>query len=339
MKTALRVAIVGASGYTGEELIKYCSKHQGIELAAISSRQYAGKKVSEVIGFLKKDYLFEDLKPDEVASRVDVIFLALPHGVSAEYAKPLLHAKKTIIDLSADFRLKDSKKYHEFYDHEHPLPEALSKSVYGLPELYHKQLKEADLIACPGCYPTSILLALSPLVKNQLIDLNHIVINSLSGVSGAGKKVQMDYLFCENNENMRPYGSPKHRHLSEIEQELSLLAGKMVTVSFTPHLVPLTRGMLTTIHAPFKGRNAEEVYETFSTFYKNSPFVHFLGDQKFPEVKHVAHTNDAEIAFRLDERTNKLIIFSVIDNLGKGAAGQAMQCFNLRFGFDEREGL
>lgn len=341
--TTHRVVIVGASGYTGEELVRLVSRHPRLELAAVTSRTYAGQTLGSVVpGLLGPDaqVLFEDLSPSDVAERADIALLALPHGVAADYAVALRAAGKKVVDLSADFRLKDPAVYKEFYGADHPAPTLLQESVYGLPELHRDALATCELIAAPGCYPTSILLPLAPVLRQEFIEPETLVINSLSGVSGAGKKVDAVYLYGEINENMKAYGTPKHRHLSEIEQEASLLAGQPITVTFTPHLVPLHRGMLTTIAATLKPDvDFAKVSDACHAFFVDEPFVSVETDQSLPEVRRVARTNRAEIALRHDSRTNRLLLFSAIDNLGKGAAGQAIQALNVRLGIAETTGL
>src|SRR5215831_18622444 len=253
-----KVAIIGASGYSGEELVRLLLHHPDVELSAVTSRQNAGQTLAQVFPKFAnhsraKTLRFSEPKAELLTKQADIVFLALPHGVAAEYAVPLMQGGCIVIDLSADFRLKSATVYKEFYMHDHPAPELLSKSVYGLPEVYREEIKKATLIASPGCYPTSVLLPTIPLLKAGLIKSAGIIADSLSGVSGAGRKAETDYLFVECNESMRPYGVPMHRHLSEIEQELSLAAGSVVTVQFTPHLVPLNRGILTTMYlAPEK---------------------------------------------------------------------------------------
>jgi N-acetyl-gamma-glutamyl-phosphate reductase len=278
----------------------------------------------------------------------EVVFLALPHGVAAEFAVPLLQAGARVIDLSADFRLKSAETYEEFYAHEHPAPDLLQKSVYGLPEVYRSEIKNAALVACPGCYPTSILLPALPLVRDHLIEPTSIIADSLSGVSGAGRKVELDYLFAECNESMRPYGVPKHRHLSEIEQELSKAAGKKIVVQFTPHLIPVNRGILTTIYcAPVLDFKSDETFVRFSEridacyrkAYGNDTFVRLLEGKALPDTKNVVGTNFIEIAWRLDHRTGRLVVMSAEDNIVKGTSGQAIQCFNIMCGYPETAGL
>ncbi|HSI82132.1 MAG: N-acetyl-gamma-glutamyl-phosphate reductase [Candidatus Methylacidiphilales bacterium] len=341
----LQAAIVGASGYAGEELVRLLARHPHLELAALSSRSSAGKTLGDVIPGTPaavRGLKFESITPDDLAARtdIDVTFLALPHGVAAEYAVPLRAAGKVVVDLSADFRLKSAEVYKEFYAHEHPAPHLLAQSVYAQPELHRDEIAKSDLLACPGCYPTSILLPLAPVLRAGVIDSASIVINSLSGASGAGKKADISLLFCEIQENMRAYSVPKHRHLSEIEQELTLAAGSRVTVTFIPHLIPLHRGMLSTITAKLtQTATAEEVTALLTKAYGHEPFVRVLPVGKIPEVVNVVRTNVCEISVQVDTRTGRLILLSAIDNLSKGASAQAVQAMNVRFGFPETSGL
>src|SRR5882757_8402324 len=253
-----KVAIIGASGYSGEVLVRLLLNHPHAELVAVTSRQNAGQTLAQVFPKFashpkSKSLRFVEPNAELLAKQADVVFLALPHGVAAEYAIPLINAGCAVIDLSADFRLKSPEIYKEFYAHDHPAPDLLKKSVYGLPEFYRDEIKKSLLIASPGCYPTSILLPLIPLLKAGLIKPAGIIADSMSGVSGAGRKAEIDYLFCECNESVRPYGVPKHRHLSEIEEQLSFAAKTKVTIQFTPHLIPVNRGILTTLYlAPEK---------------------------------------------------------------------------------------
>jgi N-acetyl-gamma-glutamyl-phosphate reductase len=347
------VAIVGASGYSGEELLRLLLNHPLAELRAVTSRQQAGQTVAQVFPRFASHPLARTLRFSEpnvelLARQARVVFLALPHGVAAEYAVPLLEAGCTVIDLSADFRLKSAAIYKEFYGHDHPAPELLAKSVYGLPEVYRDRIREALLIASPGCYPTSILLPLLPLLKAGLIKPQGIIADSLSGVSGAGRKAEVDYLFVECHESLRAYGVPKHRHLSEIEEQLSLAADAPVTIQFTPHLVPVNRGILTTLYtAPAQHFTtpeqavamAENVAACYTAAYAGEPFVRVLEGKALPDTKNVVGTNTVEIAWRLDPRTGRLLLFSAEDNIVKGASGQAVQSMNLRFGFPETAGL
>src|SRR5579872_4057487 len=290
MDKKVKVGIVGASGYSGEELVRLLLTHPHAELTAVTSRQYAGQTLAQVFPKFAhhpqaKLIRFTERKADLLAKVAQVMFLALPHGVSAEFAVPLLQQGCQVIDLSADFRLKSPAVYQEFYGHEHPAPELLAKSVYGLPEVYRSAIKNAMLIASPGCYPTSVLLPTLPLLKSGLIKSTGIIADSLSGVSGAGRKAELDYLFVECNESVRPYSVPKHRHLSEIEQELSLAANSQVTIQFTPHLIPINRGILTTLYlAPEKHFSTEaemkalgeKISACYASAYGNEPFVRLL---------------------------------------------------------------
>ena len=348
-----RVAIVGASGYSGEELVRLLLNHPQVDLCAVTSRQNAGQRLAQVFPKFASHPKSQGLRfsePDvtSLTQQADVFFLALPHGVAAEYAIPLIQAGKTVIDLSADFRLKSAEVYKEFYAQDHPAPALLQQSVYGLPEVYREAIRTAQLIASPGCYPTSILLPTLPLLRNRLIKPTGIIADSLSGVSGAGRKAEVDFLFCECNESVRPYGVPKHRHLSEIEQELSLAAGTRVTMQFTPHLIPVNRGILTTLYlapethftsAEDAKRLADQITACYRTHYAQEPFVRLLEGSALPDTKNVVGTNVVEIAFRLDVRTGRLIVMSAEDNIVKGASGQAVQSMNIRCGFPETAGL
>ena len=337
-----KVAVLGASGYTGEELVRLLLRHPDAELVAVTSRQYVGKTVAEIFPrtasySVAKALQFSEAEPERIAALAEIVFLALPHGVAVEFAGPLLQAGARVVDLSADFRIKDAATYREFYGHEHGSPQLLKEAVYGLPEIYRDRISSARLVACPGCYPTSILLPLIPLLREKLIDPKNIIANSLSGVSGAGRKAEVDYLFVECNESVRPYGVPKHRHLSEIEQELSLAAETAVTIQFTPHLIPVNRGILTTLClTPTNGKDAAAA---FDCAYAGAPFVRLLGERALPDTKNVVGTNVIEIAWRHDPRTGRLIVMSAEDNLIKGASGQAIQCFNLMGGYEETAGL
>jgi N-acetyl-gamma-glutamyl-phosphate reductase len=337
----VKVAIVGASGYSGEELVRILIGHSGIDLVALTSRQHSGMALENVYPrfggqrYAAQVFIESDVEKI-VATRPEIVFLALPHGVAATFAKPLLDAGLRVIDLSADFRIKDPDAYEEFYGAPLHAPDLARKSVYGLPEIYRQQIRQADLVACPGCYPTSVLLPLHPLVKGRLIDPASIVVHSMSGVSGAGRNVKAEYLFTECNESVRAYGVPKHRHLAEIEQELSTAFGARVMIQFTPHLVPITRGIHTTIHAsPRAGVETEAIGEAFAAAYDEEPFIRLLGEAGLPDTRNVAQTNFLDLAWRIDPRTGKIVLLSAEDNLVKGAAGQAVQCLNVMCGFAE----
>ena len=355
MKTdkMVTVGIVGASGYSGEELVRLLLGHPRVELAAVTSRQYAGQTLAEVFPKFghhprAKTLRFTEPEAAALAKQAEIVFLALPHGVAAEFAVPLLAAGCRVIDLSADFRLKSAEVYKEFYGHEHPAPELLAKSVYGLPEIHRADIKGATLVASPGCYPTGILLPTLPLLRAGLVKADGIIADSLSGVSGAGRKAELDYLFVECNESVRPYGVPKHRHLSEIEQELSLAAGAPVVIQFTPHLIPVNRGILTTLYfTPAKSMKnvkdaeafAEKVAECYQAAYGRETFVRLLAGKALPDTKNVVGTNVIEIAWRVDPRTGRLVVMSAEDNIVKGASGQALQSMNILCAFPETTGL
>jgi N-acetyl-gamma-glutamyl-phosphate reductase len=339
-----KVAIVGASGYSGEELVRLLLSHPHTELAAVTSRQYAGQTLAQVFPKFAhhpraRGLRFSEPKVELLAKQAQIVFLALPHGVAAEFAVPLLQLGCQVIDLSADFRVRSAAVYKDFYAHDHPAPELLAQAVYGLPEVYRAQIKKASLIASPGCYPTSILLPTVPLLKAGLVQPNGIIADSLSAVSGAGRKAELDYLFVECNESARPYGIPKHRHLSEIEQELSLAAGSQVTIQFTPHLIPVNRGILTTLYLTPVKATLDQLTACYQAAYANEPFVRLLEGKALPDTKNVVGTNVIEIAWRLDPRTGRLIVMSAEDNLVKGASGQAVQSMNLMCGFPETAGL
>jgi N-acetyl-gamma-glutamyl-phosphate reductase len=358
-----KVAIVGASGYSGEELVRLLLGHPHAELTAVTSRQHAGQSLAKNFPRFAhharaRTLQFSEPNAGLLARQAQVVFLALPHGVAAEFAAPLLRLGCRVIDLSADFRVKSATVYKEFYGHDHPAPELLARAVYGLPEVYRAQIRRAELVASPGCYPTSILLPLIPLLRAGLIEPADIIADSLSGVSGAGRKAEPDYLFVECNESARPYGLPKHRHLSEIEQELSLAAGMPTVIQFTPHLIPVNRGILTTLYLTPASREGERprephlrgtlgtshaLEETISGCYQQAygqePFVRVLEGQALPDTKNVAGTNVIEIAWRLDPRTGRLLVMSAEDNLVKGASGQAVQSLNLMCGWPETAGL
>jgi N-acetyl-gamma-glutamyl-phosphate reductase len=338
------VAIVGANGYSGEELCAILARHPSVSVVAVTSRQHAGKPAGEVLPRLSGVREFSKLVFSEPAmdsllrSGAEFFFLALPHGLAAEYAVPLWEAGKRVIDLSADFRLRDAEVYREFYGEPHPAAKLLPEAVYGLPELHRDAIRTAKLVGSAGCYPTSILLPLVPLLKAGLIDSGDITVASASGVSGAGRKAETALLFGECNESLRAYGLPKHRHLSEIEQELSLAASRKVTITFTPHLAPMTRGIHTTIFTRLAaGVSHEGILPAMEACYANEPFVRV--SQNLPDTKNVTGTNFCDISARFDARTGRLILLSAEDNLVKGAAGQAVQNFNLMAGLDETAGL
>jgi len=341
----IRTAVIGASGYSGQELLRYLARHPQFELVLVTSRQQAGQPLGQHVSGLPKKLAalkFTDAAPDAaLAKKADLFFLAVPHGTAAPFVVALRKAGKTVVDLSADFRTTDPAAYQEFYDHEHPAPKLLREAVYGLPEIHRARLKKTKLVAAPGCFPTSIILPLVPFLKRKLIDPAHISVTSLSGVSGAGRKLELRLLFGEVSENMYAYGVPKHRHLGEIEQELSLAAGAPVAISFVPHLVPIHRGMLTTTVAPLTDKKMTEAaaQDVLRKAYGDEPFVEVLAPGVLPQAREVAHSNRIQVAARVDARTKRLLLFSALDNLGKGNASQAIQAANLACGLDETTGL
>ena len=341
--STIKVAIIGASGYTGSELVRLLLLHPQAELVAVTSRSNVGTPLSTLYprlsGIPGADLAFIDADMEAVvASGAEFAFLALPHGTAAAYATTLLEKGLRVIDLSADFRLNDAAVYEEFYGETHPAPHLLDEAVFGLPEVRPDAIREARLIASPGCYPTSIILPLLPLLRNKLVDPATIIANSTSGVSGAGKKADLTLLYVECNESVRAYGVPKHRHLSEIEQELSIAAGAPVVISFIPHLTPVNAGIHTTTTATLCG-SIDEVTKALEESYSHYPFVRLLGEGKCPDTKNVTRTNFIDIGWHHDPRTNRLMLLSAEDNLGKGAASQAIQSYNILTDQAETTGL
>jgi N-acetyl-gamma-glutamyl-phosphate reductase len=340
--SVLQVAVIGASGYSGEELLRLLTRHPYCNVSIITSRQHAEKPVGEVFPRFADEILcFSAPDIEQIKATCDVVFLALPHGLATEFAIPLLNSGLTVIDISADFRLNDPDKYQAYYNVPHPAPELLEQAVYGLPERYRAEIAKSNLIACAGCYPTSIILPTSPLLESGLASPEKIVVSSMSGVSGAGRKVDLPYIFPECNESVRAYAPCGHRHLPEIEQELALAAGiAEVTMNFIPHLVPVNRGINSTIILDaLPGATLEKIGDALNNAYGNEKFVRVLPHGKLPDTKHVTLTNVCEIGYTLDSHTGKIILVSCIDNLTKGASGQAVQNMNIRFGFDEATGL
>ncbi|MGN1364281.1 MAG: N-acetyl-gamma-glutamyl-phosphate reductase [Victivallis vadensis] len=338
----VRVAVFGASGYAGEELLRILLRHPNAEVVAITSRKNAGEPVSTVFPrFTGAPLTFVEPKVDEIAAKCDAAILALPHGLATEYAIPLLKAGVKVFDISADFRLKSAAKYKEYYKVDHPAPELLAKAVYGLPERYRDQLRTADLVACAGCYPTSSILPTAPLLAAKLVKPTGIAVVSCSGVTGAGRKVDLPYIFPECNESLKAYGVVGHRHLPEIEQEMAFAAGvPEMAINFIPHLAPMNRCINSTILMDAAdGCTLEKIGEVYEQAYGKEQFVRILPAKRCADTKYVSMTNTCEIGYNLDPHTNKVIVTSVIDNLTKGASGQVVQCMNIRFGLDEAAGL
>lgn len=338
----LHVAIVGASGYTGVELIRILDRHPEVRITSVTSEQSAGKRISELFPTLRGrcDLVLEPLEPAAIADKAELIFTALPHQAAMAVVPAFLAAGKRVVDLSADYRLHDPAVYGAWYE-AHKNPELLPEAVYGLPELRREAVRQARLVANPGCYPTSIALGLKPLLEAGLIDPATIIADSASGVSGAGRAAKVDSLYCEVNEGYKAYGvGGVHRHTPEIEQELSLLAGQPVTITFTPHLVPMDRGILSTIYAtPTRAVTSDELVALYADSYRDEPFVRPLPRGQFPSTAFVRGSNFCDIGVTLDSRANRVIVVSAIDNLVKGASGQAVQNMNLLCGFPETLGL
>ena len=338
----LNVAIVGASGYTGLELIRILYRHPEVAVTCLTSEQSAGKRISDLFPTLRErcDLVLENLEPVRAAEKADIIFTALPHKAAMEVVPTFLKLGKRVIDLSADYRLTDPAVYGAWYE-PHLNPALLKKAVYGLPEIRRAKIKGAKLVANPGCYPTSIILGLAPLLKKGMIDPGSIIADSASGVSGAGRSAKVDSLYCEVNDGFKAYGvGGVHRHTPEIEQELSLLAGNELKITFTPHLVPMDRGILSTCYAtPNKATTTEKLVTLYQEFYDGEPFVRVLPQGSLPSTAFVAGSNFCDIAPLVDSRTGRIIIVSAIDNLVKGASGQAVQNMNLVCGLPETMGL
>ena len=337
----LNVAIVGATGYTGVELARLLLRHPQVKIAALTSERSAGESFSKVFPAFqgRLDLVLEALNPEAAAGKAELVFLCLPHHESMQAAATFRKLGRKVIDLSADFRLIDPKTYEAWYG-PHIAPDLLEDAVYGLPELHREAIRKADLIANPGCYPTSCILGLAPLLKEKLIELDTIVCDSASGTSGAGRSAKTELLFCEVNESFKAYGVGKHRHTPEIEQELSRLAGQKVVISFTPHLLPIDRGILTTIYAKAKGKmDSKALHAVYEKFYAKEPFVRLRPLGVFPATHEVRLTNYCDLGVHYDDRTGRVLIVSAIDNLTKGASGQAIQNMNLRLGWEETTGL
>lgn len=316
--------------------------HPQVTVTAITSEKSAGKPLASIFPHLAglTSLVCEPLDPDTIAKKSDLVFLALPHVTSQEAAFRFHRLGKKVVDLSADYRLTDPAVYSTWYEHPHQYPELLREAVYGLPELHREKIKKASLIANPGCYPTSAILGLAPLMSKGLVDPGSIIIDSKSGVSGAGRSPSLAHHFPEVNEGFMAYKVGTHRHTPEIEQELSVLAGKQVTVSFTPHLVPMNRGILATIYAkPLSPSDTAQLHSLYQGFYQNAPFVRLLPVGQFPNVRNVRGSNFCDIGVYADPRTGRAVVVTAIDNLVKGASGQAIQNMNLMMGFDEALGL
>jgi N-acetyl-gamma-glutamyl-phosphate reductase len=338
----LKIAIVGSSGYTGGELFRLLLHHPRVTVTAVTSEKSAGKPIADIFPQLLglTDLVCEALDPEAVAKKADFMFLALPHVTAQEAGSRFNKLGKKVVDLSADYRLSDPALYEKWYEHCHQYPDLLKSAIYGLPELHREKIRKASLIANPGCYPTGAILGLAPLLGKKMLDTTSIVIDSKSGVSGAGRSPSLAHHYPEVNEAFMAYKIGTHRHTPEIEQELSLIAGEQVTVSFTPHLVPMNRGILTTTYGRLaSGADTGQLHALYREVYRNEPFVRVLAAGQFPNTRNVRGSNFCDIGVYADPRTGRAVVVTAIDNLVKGASGQAIQNMNLMMGFDETQGL
>lgn len=343
----IKAGIIGATGYAGNELVRILMGHKEVEIKWYGSRSYIDKKYAEVYQnmFEIVDDTCLDDNMEELANQVDVIFTATPQGFLAGVLTEEILSKTKIVDLSADYRIKDVKVYEKWYGIEHKSPQFIEEAVYGLCEINREKVRGARLVANPGCYTTCSILAAYPLVKEGMIDTSTLIVDAKSGTSGAGRGAKLPNLFCEVNENMKAYGVASHRHTPEIEEQLSYAAGEEIMINFTPHLVPMNRGILATEYATLKRKpdgslpTYEEVKAIYDKYYQKEKFVRVLEKDVLPETKWVEGSNYVDINFRIDERTGRIVMLGALDNLVKGAAGQAVQNMNLLFGFDEAEGL
>ena len=338
----IKVGIIGATGYAGSELVRILLGHKDVEIKWYGSRSYIDKKYASIYQnfFQLVDANCMDDNMEVLADQVDVIFTATPQGLCASLVNEEILSKVKIIDLSADFRIKDVKVYEEWYKLEHKSPQFIEEAVYGLCEINREDVKKARLVANPGCYTTCSILTCYPLVKEGIIDPNTIIVDAKSGTSGAGRGAKVDNLLCEVNENMKAYGVATHRHTPEIEEQLGYACGEKITINFTPHLVPMNRGILATAYASLKKDvTYEEVKAIYDKYYADEKFVRVLEKDVCPQTKWVEGSNYVDVNFKIDPRTNRIIMMGAIDNLVKGAAGQAVQNMNLMFGLKESEGL
>ena len=338
----IKVGIIGATGYAGGELVRLLLQHKEAEIIWYGSKSYIDQKYSKVFGNMVKlvdETCMED-SMEALADEVDVIFTATPQGFCASLMNEIILSKTKVIDLSADFRMKEIHTYETWYNITHTAKEFIEEAVYGLPEVNRERIKGARLLANPGCYPTCTFLTIYPLLKEGLLEENSIIIDAKSGTSGAGRGAKVGNLYCEVNENIKAYGVATHRHTPEIEEQLSYQAGKEIRVQFTPHLVPMNRGILITAYANLKdGVTQEKVNQVYRSYYRKEYFVRVLEDGIFPETKWVEGSNFVDVNAVVDERTNRIVMMGAMDNLVKGAAGQAVQNMNLMFGLEETEGL
>lgn len=338
----VKAGIIGSTGYAGAEIVRLLMQHKDVEIKWYGSRSYIDKKYYEVFQnmFQIVDDKCLDDNMEELADAVDVIFTATPQGLCASLVNEEILKKVKIIDLSADFRIKDVATYEKWYGIEHKSPQFIEEAVYGLPEINREKVKNARLIANPGCYPTCSFLSIYPMAKEGLIDMKTVIIDAKSGTSGAGRGAKVNNLFCEVNENIKAYGVLSHRHTPEIEEQLGYASGKDTTIIFTPHLVPMNRGILVTAYANLtKSVTYDEVKAIYDKYYADEKFVRVLDNGICPETRWVEGSNYVDVNFKIDDRTGRIVMMGAMDNLVKGAAGQAVQNMNLMFGFEETEGL
>ena len=336
----MKISIIGASGYSGAELLDLLLRHPKVTVDRVFANTSAGKRVDELYGrFRGRTHLAYETFSAEAVSGADLLFIALPSGEAMHIAPGLATAKRRVIDLGGDFRLKDPGQYKKYYGQENVAGAALHSAVYGLPEWNRAAIEKANFVANPGCYATSAILPMIPIVKEGLVEEHGIIVSSLSGVSGAGRKASVDYSFTELNESVKAYKVVQHQHTPEIESAVSEASGRTTTVTFVPHLIPITRGIYTTIYARLKKHAThDEIASLYAKAYEHAPFVRVDGS-RIPEIKDVQYTNFCDIGFRVDETNGTLVVLSVIDNLVKGAAGQAVQNMNIMLGYSETEGL
>ena len=337
----IKVAIVGATGYAGEELLKILVDHPQVQISSVSAKIDKPRKINQVFPYLSKkiDLICEEPDFSQIVPNCDLVFLALPHRVSMEIAPRFLQAKKKVIDLSADYRLKDISVYEKWYGVKHRSSEYLQEAVYGLPEVYRKRIKQAKIVANPGCYPTGIILGCLPLLDKGLTQRENIIADAKTGLSGAGREKEAQ-LFPQMQENFRAYKVDAHQHAPEINQELSNFIGRKVEVTFTPHLIPIQRGILSTIYVQLKKVISQKEAQTlYENFYQNEPYVVVLPQESFPQLRDVIKTNFCHIGLKINPQKKIAIVISAIDNLVKGASGQAVQNMNIMYGFKETEGL
>ena len=338
-----KVSVIGATGYVGAEITRLLYEHRFFDISVLTSRSFKGDLFSDIYPSMKGmvDIVLEDMDIPSLCSSSDFVVTALPHGVSSRVVPMLLAKGARVIDHSGDYRFRNINTYLKAYKTDHSSPEYIEEAVYGLPELYREKIRETNLVSNPGCYPTCSILGMAPLLLNHIVSPEGMIISAASGVSGAGRSEKTDLSFCETDSTFKPYNPVGHRHTPEIEQEFSLLYGQEISLTFTPHLIPMKRGMLCTIYADLidSSIGISSIENIYRDAYDDEYFVRFLGHGRLPQTKSVSGSNFIDISFDINRDTGKIIIFSALDNLGKGAASQAVQCLNIMAGFEEEEGL